>query len=249
MPNSTNDHPSSSSIFTGMWGDVRQAVRLLWKNKGISAATLLTLALCIGATTAIFSTVYSLMLKPLPFSEPRGIVELYTSAKKAGLDRMPANVPFYLDYGRNATSYDLLALWGFGQQMFGPDESPVRLEMARATAEIFPLLRVQPLLGEFFTREQNKPGADKVVVLTQSFWKSQYAEDPGVIGTEIRLNSEPHRIIGVAPRVFEAWDARVKYVVSGSSCSAASSRGSAPDRRTPRPRRSSNATWKPPRRR
>ena len=72
--------------------------------RGIAATTLLTLALCIGATTAIFSTVYSLMLKPLPFSEPEGIVELYTSATKAGLNKMPANIPFYIDYGKNATS-------------------------------------------------------------------------------------------------------------------------------------------------
>ena len=68
--------------------------------------TLVTLALCIGATTAIFSSVYSLMLKPLPYQEPERIVELYTSAVKAGLNRMPANVPFYLDYSKNATSYE-----------------------------------------------------------------------------------------------------------------------------------------------
>ncbi|NQW04090.1 MAG: hypothetical protein HQ485_08680 [Acidobacteria bacterium] len=70
----------------------------------MTATTLLTLALCIGATTAISSTVYSLMLKPLPFDEPEGIVELYTSAMKAGLPHMPANVPFYLDYSENAVS-------------------------------------------------------------------------------------------------------------------------------------------------
>src|SRR6187431_2395752 len=144
-----------------MMTDLRHAFRLLWKSKGITATTLVTLALGIGATTAIFSTVYSLMLKPLPFQEPARIVELYTSAKKAGLDKMPANVPFYLDYGKNAESYEMIALWSFGQQMVGDDASLVRLDMARATAEIFPLIRVQPLLGEFFTREQNKPGADK----------------------------------------------------------------------------------------
>ena len=83
--------------------ELRHAFRLLWKSKGITATTLLTLGLGIGATTAIFSTVYSLMLKPLPYQEPASIVELYTSASKAGLDHMPANVPFYLDYSRNGT--------------------------------------------------------------------------------------------------------------------------------------------------
>lgn len=201
-----------SNLLTGTAGDLRHAFRLLGKGKGMTATTLLTLALCIGATTAIFSTVYSLMLKPLPFSGPEQIVELYTSAAKAGLHKMPANVPIYLDYSKNASSYETIGLWSFGQQMFGADESPVRLNMARATSEIFTILRVRPLLGEFFTREQNKPGADKVVVLTQSFWRTQFAEDPGVIGREVRLNGENFTVIGVAPRVFEAWDARVKYV-------------------------------------
>src|SRR6187401_1224490 len=96
-----------------MASDFRHALRLLWKSKRITATTLVTLALCIGATTAIFSSVYSLMLKPLPYSEPEQIVELYSSASKAGLNRMPANVPFYMDYSQNATSYDGLGLWAF----------------------------------------------------------------------------------------------------------------------------------------
>src|SRR4051812_46926708 len=100
----------SAGVLSGVSGDLRHALRLLWKGKGLSATTLLTLALCIGATTAIFSSVYSLLLKPLPFREPAEIVELYTSAKKAGLDKMPANVPFYIDYSKNASSYEAIAL-------------------------------------------------------------------------------------------------------------------------------------------
>ncbi len=197
----------------GTVGDLRHAARRLIKAPGFTAVTLLTLALCIGATTAIFSTVYSLLLKPLPYSEPDRIVELYTSAKKAKLDHMPANVPIYMDYSKNATSYDMIALWTFGQNMFGEDGSSVRLDMARATWEIFPILRVQPLLGQFFTKEQCKPGADSVVVLTQTFWKTQFNEDPTVIGKTMRLNTQTFTIIGVAPRVMESWDARVKFII------------------------------------
>ncbi|HUR58070.1 MAG TPA: ABC transporter permease [Opitutaceae bacterium] len=203
----------SAGPLSGAAGDLRHAFRLLWKGKGLSIITLLTLALCIGATTAIFSTVYSLLLKPLPFHDPAPIVELYSSAAKAGLNKMPANVVFYLDYSKNATSYETLALWSFGQQMFGEDQSIVRLPMASATAEIFSILRVQPLLGKFFTKEQNKPGADKVVVLTQSFWQTQFSEDTAIVGKTLRIAGEPYKVIGVAPRLFEAWDARVKYVL------------------------------------
>lgn len=193
--------------------DLRHAFRLLWKSKRITATTLLTLALCIGATTAIFSSVYSLMLKPLPYQQPEQIVELYSSAVKAGLNRMPANVPFYLDYSKNASSYESLGLWTFFYGLVGEKESVVRLPGARATAEIFDILRVQPVLGTFFTKDNNRPGNDKVIVLTQTYWQTQYQEDPGVLGKEIRIDDEAYKVIGVAPRVFEAFDARMKFAV------------------------------------
>src|SRR5215207_1906183 len=165
---------TSASIWTGSLTDLRHAFRLLWKSKRITATTLVTLALCIGATTVLFSSVYSLMLKPLPYQEPERIVELYSSAVKAGLNHMPANVPFYLDYSANATSYESLGLWAFFYGLVGEKGAVVRTPGVRMTAEIFTILRLQPVIGSFFTREQNKPGADKVIVLTQSYWQSQY---------------------------------------------------------------------------
>ena len=209
---SASSTASASPLFAGLGSDTRHAFRLLWKSKGITATTLLTLALCIGATTAIFSTVYSLMLKPLPFNEPARIVELYSSATKAGLNKMPANVPIYLDYSKNATSYEGIALWSVSPWMYGEDESAIRITGSSATWELFQILRIQPLLGSFFTKEQTHRDADKLVVLTQSFWQSQFSEDPAIVGKEIRLNGEKYKVLGVAPRSFEAWDARVKFI-------------------------------------
>ena len=213
MTSSPRASSPSAGIFAGSLTDLRHTVRLLWKSKRIAATTLITLALCIGATTAIFSSVYALMLKPLPYQEPEQIVELYTSASKAGLHHMPANVPFYLDYSQNATSYESLALWAFFYGLVGEKDSVVRTPGVRATAEIFTILRVQPLLGTFFTKEQNKPGADKVIVLTQSYWQSQYQESPEVLGREVRIDEEAYKVIGVAPRQLEAFDARMKFLV------------------------------------
>src|ERR1700704_3887316 len=136
--------------------DLRHAFRLLWKSRGITATTLVTLGLGTGATTAICSTVYSLMLKPLPFQEPERIVELYSSAPKAGLNHMPANVPFYLDYSQNATSYESLGLWTFFYGLVGEKDAVVRSPGVRMTAEIFTILRIQPVIGTFFTKEQNR---------------------------------------------------------------------------------------------
>src|SRR5262245_24790925 len=179
-----------------MLTDLHHAFRLLWKSKRITVTTLVTLALCIGATTAIFSTVYSLMLKPLPYQEPERIVELYTSAVKAGLNHMPANVPFYRDYSANAKSYESIGLWTFFFGLVGEKDSVVRTPGVRATAEIFNILRIQPVLGSFFTTEQNKQGADKVIVLTQSYWQTQYSESPDVLGKEVRIDDEPYKVIG-----------------------------------------------------
>src|SRR5215470_4231118 len=128
------------TILTGSLTDFRHAFRLLWKSKRITATTLVTLALCIGATTAIFSSVYSLMLKPLPYQEPERIVELYSSAVKAGLNHMPANVPFYLDYSKNGTSYESVGLWSFFYGLVGEKEAVARVPAARMTAEIFDIL-------------------------------------------------------------------------------------------------------------
>src|SRR5262245_42266161 len=137
-----------------MTTDLRHGFRLLWKSKRITATTLVTLALCIGATTAIFSSVYSLMMKPLPFQEPERIVELYTSAAKAGLNHMPANVPFYIDYSQNATSYERIGLWTFFYGLVGEKDTVVRVPGVRMTAELFDILRIHPVLGSFFTKEQ-----------------------------------------------------------------------------------------------
>jgi predicted permease len=213
MSSSTASAPERSGLLTGTMGDLRHALRLLWKGKAMTATTLLTLALCIGATTAISSSVYSLMLKPLPFDQPEGIVELYTSAVKAGLPRMPANVPFYKDYSANATSYERIGLWGFFFGLVGENDATMRLPGARMSAELFEVLRVQPRIGTFFTTEQNRPGADKVIVLTESYWETQYERNPDVLGKDITIDDEAYKVIGVAPRVFEAFDARVKFVV------------------------------------
>ncbi len=206
-------HRLMNAVLTGFLRDVRFASRLLWRSKRVTVTALVTLALCIGATTAIFSTVYSLMLKPLPYREPDRIVELYTSATKSGLNHMPANVPFYLDYSQNASSYEKVGLWTLFYGLVGENDVVARVPGVRVTAEIFDILRIRPVLGTFFTTEQNRPGQDKVVVLTESYWRSQYRERPEVIGEEVRIDDEAYRIAGVAPRELEAFDARMKFVV------------------------------------
>lgn len=200
-----------SRWFTGLRGDVRFAWRTLSKNKGFATSALVTLALCIGANTAIFSMLYALVIKPLPFPEPARLVEVYNSFSKVGLDKAPSNVVQYLDFKEHANAYAHLALWQLGEATLG-DQGPVRVSTVRTTAEMFDVLGITPRVGRFFKAENHIPLADKVVVLTQSVWETNYQGDPGVLGRTVRLDGETCEIIGVAPHDFEAFDARVKFI-------------------------------------
>jgi predicted permease len=185
---------------------------MLAKNKGFAATALVTLALCIGANTAIFSMLYALVIKPLPYRDPARIVEVYNSFPKVGLNKLPSNIVQYLDFKEHTDAFAQLALWQLGEFTLGEEGGPARITGVLATAEIFAVLGVQPVLGRFFTSENHLPGTDKVLVLAQSFWASQFQEDPGVIGRTVRLDGETFEIIGVAPHEFEAFDARAKFV-------------------------------------
>jgi predicted permease len=209
----TTRDSSFSRLSSGAVSDVRYAARQLWKSRGFAVVTLLTLALCIGANTAIFSAVYGLMLKPLPFPHPDRLVEIYNTYPKGGVPRASSNVVQYLDYKANGSSYEHVGLWTPFQGMYGEDVSAERLSGVRATADIFNVLGLTPLIGQFFTADNHTIPNDKVLVLTQSFWETHYQEDPGVVGKTTRLDGETYTIVGVAPRAFEAFNAaRARFV-------------------------------------
>jgi predicted permease len=195
-----------------MFSDIRFSLRLLRKHRAFAAVTLLTLAFCIGANSAIYSAVYALMLKPLPYPEPARIVEIYNGYPKAGLPKMASNIPQYQDYKEHTTSFSALGLWRSGPVMFGEDANAQRVWSASATTDLFDVLGLKPLIGQFFTLENSRPKADNVVVLTQSFWTSHFNEDPGVIGRTMRVDGNTLTIVGVAPRSLETFDARVRFV-------------------------------------
>lgn len=205
--------PDSASLFSGLPSDFRLSFRQLWKSRGFATITLLTLALCIGANTAILSAVYALMLKPLPFAEPGRIVEIYNTYSKAGLPKASSNPVQYTEYKQQTTAFASMGLWTQYQGMFGEDVSAERLSGARVTADLFDVLGLKPLIGNFFTDANQRPAEDKVIVLTQSFWETHYQEDPGVIGKTARIDGETFTIVGVAPRALEAFNAaRVRFL-------------------------------------
>jgi len=191
--------------------DLRHAGRMLRRNPGFSAAAVLSLALCLGANAAIFSMLYALVIRPLPFPQAGRLVEIYNSFPKVGIAKLPSNIGQYLDFQR-APAFARLALWRLDEYTLGDESGPARIAGAATTADVFALAAVQPRLGRFYTPASQVPGADHVVVLTQSYWESHFQADPGVIGRTLRLDGEAYEIIGVAPRSFEAFDARVRLV-------------------------------------
>jgi putative ABC transport system permease protein len=199
-------------LLAGIAADVRYAARRLFKERGFASIALVTLALCIGANTAIFSMIYALVLKPLPFPVPVRIVEVYNAFPKAGFNKFPSNVVQYSDFKANTSCFDAIALWQTNSAMVGDETSPERLTTADCTAEIFDVLGLKPVIGQFFTLQNSRVGEDKVVVLTQSYWKSHFNEDPGVLDRQIRVDGNAYRVVGVAPRALEAFDAQIKFL-------------------------------------
>lgn len=189
--------------------DFRLACRLLRKNIGFTAVAMLTLALCIGANTAIFSMVYTLLLKPLPFPDADRIVGLHNVFESRSMD---SNLVQYVDYKSHATSYDAVGLWRLKSCTVGEKGSEDRFTAASCTFEMFGILGVKPLIGHFFTADNSLLGEDRVMVLTESFWEIHFAKDPAVLGKPISVDGETYRIIGVAPRSIETFDTRMKFI-------------------------------------
>jgi len=189
--------------------DIRLTARVLRKNFGFTAMVVLTLAFCIGANTAIFSMVYALLLKPLPFPEPSRIVGLHNVFNSKSMD---SNLVQYADYKAHAVSYDAVGLWSLKSCTVGDDGSEDRITAASCTSEMFGILGVMPLIGHFFATENCRLGEDRVVVLTESFWEAHFGRDPGVLGKPLRVDGETSRIIAVAPHSLEAFDTRMKII-------------------------------------
>jgi len=199
-------------LSAGLLADAKYAIRRLGKEPGFTSVALATLALCIGANTAIFSMVYALVLKPLPFPSPNRIVEVYNQFPRAGLHHLPSNLVQYSDFKAHTKAFDAIGLWNGGMVTVGDGSSSQRIADATCTSEIFDVLGIRPILGQFFTLKNSRTGEDRVIVLTESFWKSHFNEDPGVAGQAMRVDGNTYHIIGVAPQSLEAFNASVRFL-------------------------------------
>jgi putative ABC transport system permease protein len=180
--------------------DVRHAGRSLSKSPGFAVAVVGTLALGIGATTAIFSLIYSVLLKPLPYPQPERIFSVETLLPRENSSaRLPARVQDYLEWRKADTAVESLAALTPAQWNITGDGEPERLGGALVSANFFTFLGATPQLGRGFAAEEETPGKENVVVISDSLWRRRYAADPALIGKTVMLNAVQHVVVGIAP--------------------------------------------------
>ena len=185
--------------------DFRFALRMILKAPAFSLVAILTLALGIGANTAIFSVVNAAMIRPLPFPNSQRLMSIYHVYKKLNLDRVTVYPGAYVYYRDNASSFEQVATFnGFRvpHNLTGGGD-PERVHVVAATASFFPALGTSPLLGRVFTAEEDKPGAARVAVLGYGLWNRRFAHDEGLVGREVTLDGANYTVIGVMPKGFE----------------------------------------------
>lgn len=180
--------------------DLRFAFRQLMKNPGFTAVAVLTLALGIGANTAIFSVVNAVLLRPLPYSESERLVWL--SEKGNNFPTMSIAWPNFVDWRAQQTVFENIGVYNWSSYNLTGKGDPVRLSVSRLTAGVFAALRVRPVLGRSFNDEDDKPGSEPVVMLSDGLWRTRFGGDPGIVNQPIVLDAKAYTVIGVMPPRF-----------------------------------------------
>ncbi len=191
--------PSNQRMDT-LLQDLRTGLRGLRRSPGFTVAALVTLALGIGATSAIFSVVRAVLLAPLPYAEPDRRVLIWS--RWVGFDKTWLSNQEVIDYRTQSRTLSAVAAWGTGQQNLTGDGDPVRIGVGEITANTFEVLGAAPLLGRTIRPEEDVPSGAPVVVLSHRLWQARYGSDAGIIGRKVLLDDVPFEVVGVMPAGF-----------------------------------------------
>jgi len=199
--------PHRSAAVGAFVNDLVHGARLLRSRPGFAFVAIATLALGIGANTAIFSVVHSVLLEPLPFPNPHRLVMLWEADADDPEDFSIVSAPNYQDWSRLATSFSSTAIWEYQNFNLAGAPDPEQVPGMRVSSSLFTMLGVPPQIGRTFTPEEDAPGHD-VLVISDALWRRRFGADPSVIGRVVRLNDRPFEIIGVMPPSFRFTQAR-----------------------------------------
>lgn len=187
------------------WGELRQdtvfALRPMGKSRGFTAVAVFTLALGIGATTAVYSVLHAVVLQPLPYADPNRLLGIGTTWQGSPGGVSAGN---YLYIQERQRSFESLAAVHYTTFNLNDDDSPERVIGARVSHEFFPIFGIAPRYGRAFAPEEDVPGRDEVVVLSDRLWRRRFAGDPGVVGRRIRISGVSREVVGVMPAAFDA---------------------------------------------
>jgi len=180
--------------------DLRYGVRLLRKNPAFSVVAILTLALGIGANTAIFSVVNSVLLKPLAIEDPARVMFL----REQWRDLFPSvSIANFADVQRQSTSFANLSASNNASFNLATQQAPERVDGELATADYFATFGVQPIIGRVFTSEEDKPGHEQVVIISERLWRARLRADSAIVGRPLRINGMRYTVVGVMPKTFD----------------------------------------------
>jgi predicted permease len=182
--------------------DIRFGIRLFWRDRAFAVTAVLTLGLCIGANSAIFAVVNSVLLRPLPVPEPGRLVLIHNSYPGAGVERASNGVPDYFDRLRETDVFEEQALYNTRGVTIAMDGQPQRITGMVARPSLLRILKVAPARGRIFTEEEGEKGTDTKVVLTYSLWQRLYGGSDAAVGSQLRINGVAHEIVGVLPAGF-----------------------------------------------
>jgi putative ABC transport system permease protein len=209
--------------------DCGYALRMMQKNPGFTAVAILTLALGIGANTAIFSVVHSVLLRPLPYPQAQQLIFIRQQEKKLGIEDLSFSVKEIEDYrAQNRTLSGLVEYHAMSFTLFGHGD-PERVRTGVVSANYFDLFGIQPLLGRTFLPDDDKLGAPPVLLLSYEYWKNNFGSDPGIVGKTFEMNDKVHTVVGVLPPVPQYPNENDVYM-STSACPFRSSKMHLEDR-------------------
>jgi putative ABC transport system permease protein len=187
------------------WSELRFAARRLRRAPSFAAAVVLVLALGVGTTTAVFSLVNGILLEPLPFPEPGRLVRLTHTVRDAGAATVDQSDASVMLYQGAAHVFDGVAAWRFDNGILGasdPSQSAIRVRGARVTSNFFDVMGVRPMLGRAFAPGEDRPGTNRVVVLSHRLWQQRLHGDPNAVGRLVVVNDVPRTIVGIMPKQF-----------------------------------------------
>ena len=185
---------------SGLLQDIRYGLRTMRKAPGFFATTVVTLALAIGVSTAVFSVIDAVLIRPLPFDHPEQIFFMQTNSPQGY--QQPASYPEYLDWRRENQIFSVLAGYMHGSSNFEGPAGPIALPNVTTTDSFFDIFRVRPLLGRTFAPGEDQPGKNDVVVLSYDLWEQAFGKQSSAIGQTVKIDGTPSTVIGVMPPSF-----------------------------------------------